>query len=568
MVRRIVLMTAALVAAVLAYGAVAGPPRRHPPLGPMPPAVWPGAYHVHSTRSDGTAGPDAIAAAASHAGLRFVILTDHGDATGPFEPPAYRHGVLCIDAVEIGSDGGHVVALGLTGPSAYPLGGDTRDVIEDIHRLGGWAVAAHPESPRPTLRWRAPGVDVDGVEWLNADSSWRGQSTQTLAAAALRFAFRPPETVAAMLGSGRAGLDAWMAAARRRPTFTLAAVDAHARLGEDPDGAGPPSGRAIRFPGYASMFRAVAQTVRLDHPLGGHAAADAADVLGAIAAGRSYSEIRAFVDAPGALTFVAEAAGARVDWGGDVPSDGPVTFRAEVPAGVGARLVLLRDGTELGSAETMIERRERAPGAYRVEVHLPDRATPWIVSNAIRVGLRPASERAPRTPAAPPAEPPLIRPIDPRSWVIEADRSSTSALTTDADAVRLQYQLGAGTPAGQYVALASGASGDAAVERLVFTASSERPMRVSVQIRLPGGVNGRRWRRSLYVDATPRDYRIALADLEPVEGRTPLRPIAARVQSILFVVDTVHAKPGSRGALTLRHIRFEPGRDADADQGR
>ena len=60
----------------------------------MPPNLVFGAYHVHSARSDGSGTPDEIAAAAARAGLRFVILTDHGDATRAPDPPAYRHGVL------------------------------------------------------------------------------------------------------------------------------------------------------------------------------------------------------------------------------------------------------------------------------------------------------------------------------------------------------------------------------------------------------------------------------------------------------------------------------------------
>ena len=41
---------------------------------------------------------DEVAAAAAAAGLQFVVFTDHGDATRPPDPPAYRHGVLTIDA--------------------------------------------------------------------------------------------------------------------------------------------------------------------------------------------------------------------------------------------------------------------------------------------------------------------------------------------------------------------------------------------------------------------------------------------------------------------------------------
>src|SRR4029079_13065624 len=40
-----------------------------------------GAYHVHSTRSDGNGDVATIAAAAARAGLKFVIITDHGDGT-------------------------------------------------------------------------------------------------------------------------------------------------------------------------------------------------------------------------------------------------------------------------------------------------------------------------------------------------------------------------------------------------------------------------------------------------------------------------------------------------------
>ena len=99
-----------------------------------------GAIHVHTRRSDGTGTADDVAAAAARAGLKFVILTDHGDGMREPDSPAYRHGVLCIDAVEISTASGHVVALGL--PRApYSLGGETRDVVEDVRRLGGMAIA-------------------------------------------------------------------------------------------------------------------------------------------------------------------------------------------------------------------------------------------------------------------------------------------------------------------------------------------------------------------------------------------------------------------------------------------
>jgi len=103
----------------------------------------PGAYHVHTTRSDGHGDKAAIAAAAAAAGLKFVILTDHGDGTRPPDAPEYVGPVLMLDAVEISTDEGHLVAIDM--PRApYPLGGAGDAVIEDVTRLGGFAIAAHP----------------------------------------------------------------------------------------------------------------------------------------------------------------------------------------------------------------------------------------------------------------------------------------------------------------------------------------------------------------------------------------------------------------------------------------
>jgi hypothetical protein len=99
-------MTAALVAAVVVWGWSL--PARRTALD----TTWGdgsvrGVVHVHGRASDGRGTFDEIAAAAAAAGLQFVIVTDHGDGTRKPEPPAYRSGVLVIDAVEISTRGGH-----------------------------------------------------------------------------------------------------------------------------------------------------------------------------------------------------------------------------------------------------------------------------------------------------------------------------------------------------------------------------------------------------------------------------------------------------------------------------
>src|SRR5262245_42165313 len=100
--QRALAATAAVLAAVVFFllATLPGAPRN---------AVWrgsdetgrrtvAGAFHVHSTASDGSGDRAAIASAARRAGLAFVILTDHGDGTAVPAPPAYVDGVLLIDA--------------------------------------------------------------------------------------------------------------------------------------------------------------------------------------------------------------------------------------------------------------------------------------------------------------------------------------------------------------------------------------------------------------------------------------------------------------------------------------
>ena len=57
----------------------------------------------------------------------------------------------------------------------YPLGGEARDVVDDVRRLGGFGIAAHPDSPKTELSWRDWSAPFDGIEFLNPDTSWREQ---------------------------------------------------------------------------------------------------------------------------------------------------------------------------------------------------------------------------------------------------------------------------------------------------------------------------------------------------------------------------------------------------------
>jgi hypothetical protein len=557
--RTIFLTTAALMAAVVSYLVLTLPPRATRLDTPVPPNVVTGAYHVHSRRSDGTGSVDDIATAAAGAGLSFVILTDHGDGTRPPDPPTYRHGVLCIDAVELNTDAGHLVVLGLDRPAPYPLAGTVRDVIEDVHRLGGTAIAAHPDSPNARLRWRASLAGIDGIEWINLDSEWRDESPAALAGAALRALVRGPEVIASIAARPSRSLQRWDSAAAGRHVFGVAALDAHARIGLEERGESGAASR-IAVPSYATMFRTIAESVLLDGPLSGTADDDARRILRALTDGRSFSVMRAFA-APAALEFTAEQGSATARAGGDlIDSGAPLVFQARVPGATAARFTLLRDGRPLLSSVGQLRLQSPAgPGSYRVEVDLANRHVPWIVSNPILV--HPPDDTGGRGPDAsmPVTTSSGATPLALDGWRIEREPASTASVTREGEGLRFDFVLAAGPPRGQYAAIAHDVDGQTGIERVALTARASRPMRISIQVRLPDGRGGQRWGRSVYVDTAARRIAIPLNEFDPIGTATSRRPIVAPVLSLLVVVDTVNARPSDAGTVWLSDVSLTPG---------
>lgn len=526
-----------------------------------------GAFHVHTVRSDGTGSVDEVALAAARSGLNFVVLTDHGDATRQPEPPTFRHGVLMIDAVEISTRDGHYIALDL--PAApYPLAGEGRDVAEDVRRLGGFGVIAHPHSPKAELSWRDWDVKYDGLEWINVDSEWRDERWWQLPPLFFHLLLRPPETLASLLDRPADTLDHWDARLANQATVALAGHDAHARIGLRPAG-DPYSGRVmVKLPSYETVFRTFAIHVELDEPLSANAPAAAKAIMTSIRAGRVFTAITALAE-PAPFQFFAKSGEQHVTMGERLLTGGPIELEARVAAPAGSRIMLYRNGELVhDTAPPRLEylvTPERA--AYRVEVHLPgapgSTQVPWIVSNPIYVNVPDATREKDHVQELPepdfwgpaPADPPARRVT---GWEVEQNSGPTSQLEelTDPLSLRLDYALGDG-PALSFVGVAAKAPADLTFDdALTFEASADRPMRCSVQIRvLDGGSAGIRWTRSVYVGREPRTISVRFDDMRAVSPFTPTRPDLPNAQSILFVVDTTNLPPGSRGSLTIKDPR-------------
>jgi hypothetical protein len=560
-VRRLLLLGTLLAAGLVGVVSLLLPPRARAAVDPAFTHHWPvvrGAYHVHSERSDGTGTLDEIAAAAAAAGLQFVIITDHGDGTRAPEPPSYRSGVLCLDGVEISTDLGHYVALGLR-QTPYRLAGHPRDVIEDVHRFGGFGFAAHPGSPKPALRWHDWEAPFHGLEWLNGDSEWRDEAWGALARALLTYAFRPTETLTALLDRPEPVLRQWDRLTPTRRVPVIAGADAHARFGLR-QRSDPYENRVFaRVPSYEVTFRAFSNYLVLDHPLSGDADADAWQVLSAIYEGRLFTAL----DGLGVLSlFEARAtSGARMARIGEyLEPDGPVLLEARVAAPDGTTLSVLRDGSVLHQVTGNSLKLDigDARGAYRFEVHLPGRASlPWILTNPIYVGVGDAHARAAAMAAAPLPDVTRREGLNTVEWRAEASQDSTSTLTDGVlddgtPALDWRFALAPADRQAQYAAIRFPI--DRVLyddQRLQLRGLTDRPRRVWAQLRAPGDGQGERWGTTFYLDESLRSIELRLADFRPIGALSSERPALDRIDSLLLVVDTLNTPPGTAGQIAI-----------------
>jgi hypothetical protein len=513
--------------------------------------------HVHTRRSDGAGTIDDVAAAAARAGLQFVILSDHGDGSGTREPPSYRSGVLCIDAVEIRTTGGHVVGLGL--PEApYPLGGEPHAVLEDIRRLGGLSIAAHPDSARAQLRWVDWDGNFDGLEWLNADSEWRDERSLDLARALLTYPFRRAATLSRLLDRPEEVLTRWDSLTRRRRVVAVAASDAHARVGTDSDAAAGVA--SLLVPSYEQIFRTLSISTPLVRRMGS-AEDDARAVTDAIGHGQVYSTIDGLAG-PAVFSFSAVSGSHKVAAGGALPIDGPVEFRVETNAPPGAQIALFRDGTIVATSAPPLLHETSSPGVYRTEVRLADAPghppVPWVISNPIYVGAN-ATAQLPLRERGETVRVPFYTDGPVPDWRIEKSPRSQGSLDavprTGGTELSLHYALGDLSESPYVAIVAPVGKGMAGFNRVSFKARAAGPMRVSVQLRAPDETRDRRWRRSVYLDDIEQTITVFLDEMTPVRDGSGSLELPA-VRDLLFVVDTVNSRPGSSGQVWLDEITF------------
>ncbi len=330
-----------------------------------------GAFHVHTTRSDGRGTVEEVAAAAKAAGLDFVVLTDHNDFVA--REPLFVDGVLMVAGVEISTSQGHLAGFGMQ----HPLEGARQwmppgEAVEMVGRAEGTAVLAHPVQQRNPWKDEASARLAPGFELYSADTFFRHAVrhpvSRLLPAVGASLA-SPVHGVMLLVAPESEPATRLLELSREQPRVALCAHDAHG------------------LPSYEAVFASMAMYLppgQAPHPLPRDARAAAAQVTRALASGQALCAFRALGEPEGfALAGTApEGREARV---GDV-----LTVQLPGLPDSGAVRVEVRGAGRLREDGMSVELTE--PGAVQVEVWVraPGRFfgtewRPWIVPSPLRV---------------------------------------------------------------------------------------------------------------------------------------------------------------------------------------
>ena len=121
--------------------------------------------HVHTDRSqDAHTRPDELIANIRRSGLDGLAITDHD-----LLATDTQDGALIIKGVEISSQNGHIIGLGISTP--IPRGLPADETIRQIRQLGGISIVAHPyDIFRSAINPESLTIMPDAIEVVNSAS--------------------------------------------------------------------------------------------------------------------------------------------------------------------------------------------------------------------------------------------------------------------------------------------------------------------------------------------------------------------------------------------------------------
>jgi hypothetical protein len=324
-----------------------------------------GIYHIHTRFSDGRKSPDEIAKLAQKAGLKFIILTDHGSPNREsYTSQGWKNGVLVLAGSELSVSRGHLVALDFKLPSSN-FSQNAEEAVNGIIAAGGFSIIAHPYSK---VQWSwGENVGYSGIEIVNANFMLKEDlffSVPYLPA----LLIKPSYALLKILDSPQRELRKWDELNKISQIYGYFSTDAHLL--------------------YRPALDFLRIHVILDSPLSSDFDVARGQVFEALRSGRFYNSIHAAAQAEG-FRFWAERGKEVIPMGGTALFESGLTFHVRAPFPFATDIHLIHDGKSIfHSNEETASFEVKQLGVYRVEVYLKEKSPlekeiPWIISNPI-----------------------------------------------------------------------------------------------------------------------------------------------------------------------------------------
>ncbi len=324
-----------------------------------------GAYHIHSTLSDGKKNVEDIAEAAARSSLDFCILTDHGNPNyESMNSQGWKKGVLVLAGSELSVNRGHLVALDFNSPSEN-FSQNAELAAYMINQLNGFSIIAHPYS-KTHWTWGTY-AGYSGIEIINADTMLK-RNYIALLTYLPALPIKPELPLLKMMKYPDKNLRKWDRLNKEYRVYGYYSTDAH------------------MF--YKPLFSLLRIHVLLEENLSTTFEKAKNQIFRALRNGCFYNSIDAAAPADG-FQFLGKVGKKKINMGESHPFNKSISFFIKTPDSKACRTVLIHNGNPiLTDTNNSVSFNPIEPGVYRVEVYLQEKTPlgtkcPWILSNPI-----------------------------------------------------------------------------------------------------------------------------------------------------------------------------------------
>ncbi len=503
-----------------------------------------GAYHIHSTFSDGTASLQEICTQAKKAGLDFIVLTDHGNPNSDsLNQDKIVRDVLVVGGTEVSTTAGHLVCFGFK-PPAYNLVSYLPLTLNEIRRSGGSCFAAHPFDAKIPFTQLEQAV-IDGMEILNCYHLIRSINPFKLLIYLGENLFHTNYAMLKLLFYPGDALRAWDAKNRKRPVAGIFALDAH--------GAKIP----LIVPAYYELFKFFNIYVRVEQPERKDAARCAEDIKAALARGNFFSVLEAIGSANG-FDFYFQDKAERISRAGEFSqSEGELIIKT--PFEFPTRLKIIHNGQVFrdirNNSRQIVKIAVKEQGFYRLEVFQEESRFSnliWILSNPIYLGAPRSKEET-----EPAAEDHLaLEQIFLTALKAEQNQASQSRLEIENELIRWNFCLGQSGKQDFWSALAYRKEfSPADYNGLVLEIRSEKRFPLWINLRSISAGKEIDWRQEFFVDQEWQKIVIPFRQLRSFQKQSEdLKKLKA--EALFIVADNMLLPAGFKAAVELRLLGF------------